>query len=84
MSHYIFTTTANFSKTKSKQINRAIKKIDETAEFVGPLSIPGCKTTGWIERPNDGTNNQNEVSSRNQDMAEIARNAIYNDQEKSK
>ena len=73
MSHYVFTTTTKVTKAAAKRINRAIKAIDSTADFVGPLSIPGNRTTAWIERPNDGTNDHLEVRERNRQMADVAR-----------
>lgn len=76
MTHYVFTTTAKVTKAAAKRINRAIRAIDDTAEFVGPLAIPGNRTTAWIERPNDGTNDYIEVSQRNQQMAAIARKEL--------
>ena len=70
--YYVFLTTAKFTKITADRINRKIKTIDKTAEFIGLLSIPGNNTTGWIERPNDGTNNYNHVRSRNNKIVDIA------------
>ena len=74
--YFLFYTRRKVTKAAAKRINAAIKAIDDSAEFVGPLSIPGNTTTGWIERPNDGTNDLPEVSQRNQQMAEIARKEL--------
>jgi len=74
--HYIFTTTAKFTKAAGNRIRKAIEEIDNTAEFTGPLSIPGNRTTGWIERPNDGTNDYGHVRARNERMAAIARKEL--------
>ena len=74
--YYIFTTTAKITKATAKRINMAIKAIDESADFIGPLSIPGSDTKGWIERPNDGTNDYNHVVARNNEMAAIARREL--------
>lgn len=73
---FVFSTTRQFTKAAAKEIDKAIKTIDASADFVGPLRIPGSKTTGWIERPNDGTNNQNHVGIRNQQMADVARQVL--------
>jgi len=73
MSHYVFTTTAKVTKAAAKRINRAIKSLDESASFVGPLKIAGNQTTGWIERPNDGTNDYPERRKMNQVLADIAK-----------
>lgn len=74
--YYIFTTTQKFTKAAALRINKQIKAIDSSAEFVGPLSIPGNQTKGWIERPNDGTNDHNGVRERNAQMAAIARREL--------
>lgn len=71
--HFIFTTTKKFSKAQASRIRKAIAKLDETAEFVGPVSIPGNPSTGWLERPNDGTNDHNGVRARNREMADIVK-----------
>lgn len=74
--HYLFVTNRKFSKAAAKRINRRIRGIDPSAEFVGPLSIPGSQTKGWLERPNDGTNDYNHVRERNRRMANIAREEL--------
>jgi hypothetical protein len=74
--YYVFSTTAKFTKAAAKRINKEIKAIDSSAEFIGPLSIPGNQTTGWIERPNDGTNDHNHIAHRNQQIAQIARKEL--------
>ena len=76
MTHFVFSTSAKITKAAAKRIQKQIKAIDSTADFVGPLSIPGSQTTGWIERPNDGTNDHNEVRQRNRAMADIARKEL--------
>jgi hypothetical protein len=76
MSHYIFTTTTKISRAAAKRIQTRIKAIDASAEFAGPMAIPGSRTTGWIERPNDGTNDYIEVRERNRKMADIAREEL--------
>lgn len=72
MTYYVFTTTTKVTKAAAKRINNQIKELDPSATFVGPLSIPGNETTGWIERPNDGSNDYNGVRANNASMAEIA------------
>lgn len=72
----VFTTTYEVTKDAANRINKAIKAIDDTAAFVGPVSIPGNNTKGWIERPNDGTNDYNHVRERNSRMAAIARKEL--------
>ena len=57
--YYIYTTTKKFSKAAASRIQKQIKAIDPQAYFAGPMSIPGNRTTGWLERPNDGSNNSN-------------------------
>ncbi len=76
MTYYVFTTTAKVTQAAAKRIAKAIKEIDDTAEFVGPVSIPGNQVKAWIERPNDGTNDYNHVRERNNRMAEIARKEL--------
>jgi hypothetical protein len=81
MTHFIFSTTTKITKAAAKRIQSQIKSIDASADFVGPLSIPGSRTTGWIERPDDGTNSYVEVRERNRQMADIARTELkLNDQ----
>lgn len=53
---FIASTRRTVTQAAASRIDLAVKAIDPTASFVGPLSIPGNDTTGWIERPNDGTN----------------------------
>lgn len=74
MTYYLFTTTAKFTKATAKRIDKQIKAIDKSASFVGPLKIPGCAITGWIERPIDGTNDHR--GQEHQEMQRIAREAI--------
>ena len=75
-SFFVFTTTAKVTKASAARINAKIKAIDNTAEFVGPVSMPGNQIRGWIERPNDGNNSYNHVASRNNQMADIARKEL--------
>jgi len=76
MTYFVFSTSAKITKAAAKRIQKRIKAIDSTADFVGPLALPNSQTTGWIERPNDGRNNQTEVSRRNEHMAAIAREEL--------
>jgi len=43
-----------------KRAVAAIRAIDDEAELVC-VNIPGNETRMWLERPNDGTNNDNSV-----------------------
>lgn len=74
--YFIFSTKAKVTKAAARRISKAIKEIDDKAEFTGPLSIPGDRTTGWIERPNDGTNDYGDQRARNARMAAIAREEL--------
>jgi len=76
MTYFIFTTSTKITKAAAKRIQKRIKAIDSTADFTGPLSIPGSRTTGWIERPNDGTNDYSHVRERNNQMAAIAKEEL--------
>jgi hypothetical protein len=73
--YYVFSTQRKFTLAAANRINRAIRFIDPKATFIGPVT--GNGTTGWIERPNDGTNDMNHVRARNEKMAAIARKEIY-------
>ena len=74
--HYLWTTTGKVTKASAKRVNAAIKKIDPTAEFCGPMRIPGNTTTAWIERPNDGTNNHNDVRARNAQIVSVTKEIL--------
>jgi len=74
--HYLYVTQAKFSHATAKRIDKKIKAIDKRADFVGPLRIVGNSTTGWIERPNDGTNDHLDVRQSNAIMRAIAENEI--------
>lgn len=52
----IASTSKQLTKRLAQRIDRAVKKIDPTASFDAPLNIEICGATGWIVRPNDGTN----------------------------
>lgn len=54
--YFVWTTRTKATKKQAREINRLVKEIDETMDFIGPVSIPGNETHGWLERPNDGTN----------------------------
>ena len=70
--HHLYITTSNVSPETAFKINKRIKQIDPDAEFVGPVYVPGSRLTGWIQRPDDGTNGYPEVKKRNRAMAQIA------------
>lgn len=71
--YFILSTTHKFTEAAARRINKRIKALDSTADFVGPLSIPGSYTTGWLERPNDGSNDYHDTRARNAEMAAIVR-----------
>ena len=52
----IASTSKPLTKRLAQRIDRAVRKIDPTASFDAPLNIDICGVTGWIVRPNDGTN----------------------------
>lgn len=52
----IASTKKPISKRLAQRIDRAVKQIDPAASFDAPLNIAICGVTGWIVRPNDGTN----------------------------
>ena len=79
MAYFVFTSRTKITKAAAKRIQKRIKVIDSSADFVGPLSIANSETTGWIERPDDGTNNHLEVRERNRQMADIARKELATD-----
>ena len=72
MTYYIMATRMDFPKSTANRINKRIKEIDDTACFLGPLDIPGNDIAGWLERPNDGTNDHPDTRERNKRMAAIA------------
>ena len=74
--YFILVVKKKVAKTAAKKIDQLIKEIDSTASFVAPLSIPGSEVKGWLERPNDGTNDYNHVQERNLQMAEIVRREL--------
>lgn len=74
--YFVFCTTHAVTKSAARRINKAIKQIDPSADFVGPVSIPGNHIKGWITRPNDGSNDYSHVCARNKRMAEIARKEL--------
>ena len=74
--YFILVTKKKVAKTAAKKIDQLIKEIDSTASFVAPLSIPGSEVKGWLERPNDGTNDYNHARERNLRMAAIVRREL--------
>jgi hypothetical protein len=76
MPYYIMSTSTKFSRAKARRIQKRIEQIDRQAYFAGPLAIPGNHTTGWLERPADGRNQDNDVSAANAKMAAIVREEL--------
>ena len=75
MSYYVATTKTKATKKQAAEIRRLIAEIDNDAVFVS-VSIPGNDIKGWIERPNDGTNDYNFRRANNRRMAEIMHGII--------
>ena len=59
------------TRKQAVEINRRIAAIDESAGFVRHYA-PGNDTHGWLERPNDGTNDANWRRARLAEMRAIA------------
>ena len=76
MPYFIFTTTYQVSDSVADRINERIKQLDSTAVFVGPVSIPGNTIRGWIERPNDGSNDYNFRRAINARLSDIAKDEL--------
>jgi hypothetical protein len=74
--HYIHITRVKVTQDVADRINERVQAIDPQACFRGPLDIPGSDVGGWLERPNDGTNDYNHVRERNKQLAAIVREEI--------
>lgn len=55
--YFIFSTYKKHSKTLGRRIEKAVRAIHPDLSWTGPVSIPGNHLTGWLSRPNDGSNN---------------------------
>lgn len=55
---FIWTTDQRINTKQRKKIQNAITSIDNTVTLVC-VNIPGNHIHGWLERPNDGTNDNN-------------------------
>jgi hypothetical protein len=71
MSYFISTYTVQVTRKQAKEINRRISQIDPKAAFVRHYAA-GNHVHGWIERPNDGTNDCNFRRETNMQMKQIA------------
>jgi hypothetical protein len=71
MSYFVWTTNQCLSASEAERLNYSIKRIDPSAEFVRH-SEPGNSIKGWIERPNDGRNDEVEIARRNALLRELA------------
>jgi hypothetical protein len=70
--YYVTVTTQKHTSATAARIDRAVKRIHPDLAWVGPLSIPGSQTRGWLERPNDGMNDSPDRRSQNQQAKEKA------------
>ena len=72
MTPYFFATyQTKVTRKQAAEINKRIAAIDESASFVRHYA-PGNDTHGWLERPNDGTNDANWRRARLAEMRAIA------------
>jgi hypothetical protein len=70
--YFVWTTKTDVSRKASADIDAAVKQIDPTMSFVRHYA-PGNDTHGWLERNNDGTNDQNWRVENNRKCVEIAK-----------
>lgn len=75
MSHFLWTTRKNVTKAKARQVNKAVKAVDPSMHFIRHAA-PGNAVRGWLERPNDGTNNQPATRARSAECIKIARSIL--------
>ena len=74
-SYFIWSTQKHITEVQAAEINSAIKAIQNDADFVRHYA-PGNPTHGWIERPNDGTNDYNYQRELNRKCAEAAKKIL--------
>jgi hypothetical protein len=53
--YFVWTTTAEVTRANAARINRAVQQVDPTMGFRRHYA-PRNALHGWLERPNDGTN----------------------------
>lgn len=70
-SYFVWTTKKNVTRKQADQIDAAVKAIDPDMTFVRHCAA-GNDTHGWLERPNDGTNDYNHVRARNAECVKVA------------
>jgi hypothetical protein len=75
MSYFVWTTKKHVTRAAAAKIDAAVKLIDPSMEFVRHYAA-GNDTHGWLERPNDGTNDYNHVRARSAKCIEIAEKAL--------
>ena len=75
MSNFFWTTTKYATDAQADEINAAVQAIDPDVSFV-TISQPGNTLRGWLERPNDTTNNYNATLSRNARCVEAAERVL--------
>jgi hypothetical protein len=71
MSYFISSWTCDVTEAQAEQIDRAVKQVDPEMEFVRHYAA-GDRTHGWLERPNDGTNDYDFRRESNQQARAIA------------
>lgn len=70
MSYYVGTWTKQLSAAARKRAQAAITEIDPSAEIV-LHNDPSNSIRMWVERPNDGTNNEYWRRERNERIRQI-------------
>jgi len=75
MSYFVWTTKKNVTRAAAAKIDKAVKAIDPSMDFVRHYAA-GNDTHGWLERPNDGTNDYNHVRARNAECVKIAESIL--------
>jgi hypothetical protein len=76
-SYFIATWGAQLRGAKRKQAETAIRAIDPTADLV-LHNEAGNSVRMWLERPNDGTNDYNEVVRRNARLKAVVNGLLSN------
>jgi len=69
--YFIHTYNCEVTRKQEDMINARIKAIDSDAVFVRHYAA-GNHVHGWIERPNDGTNDYNIRRAKNAKLVRIA------------
>lgn len=69
--YFVWTTKAFVSVAQAELINEQIEAIDPSMAFIRHYAA-GNETHGWLERPNDGTNDYNHVRERSARCVKVA------------